>query len=338
MSWFVVDVEADGPAPGLYSMVSFGVVRVDENLDKTFYGQVKPITDTWDERALSISGFSREEHEQFYDPSYVMLELDTWLMVNSKGRPVFLSDNCLKYSTRIIVDESFSHLKSYKKRNHTVEIYDIVKNKINLPIPTYNFKTKKIERKKIINWYDNNPEDHWIKIQTKLNRNAPSYTKSHPLYVNNKGWVCAENISVGDELLQIEKYDWNSECCLDVFKEEVVKITTTKNTEKKKYRKRNYCIDVEDNHNFFTTSGLVHNCAFDWQFINYYFHRYLGRNPFGYSGRRIGDMYCGMMKDSFAKWKHLRKTKHTHHPVDDAKGNAEAILAMRDMGLKIPSK
>jgi hypothetical protein len=64
----------------------------------------------------------------------------------------------------------------------------------------------------------------------------------------------------------------------------------------------------------------------------------VGENPFGYSGRRIGDMYCGMVKDSFAKWKHLRRTKHDHHPVNDAKGNAEAILAMRNMGLKIPKK
>ena len=26
------------------------------------------------------------------------------------------------------------------------------------------------------------------------------------------------------------------------------------------------------------------NLAFDWQFINYYFHRFLGWNPFGFSG------------------------------------------------------
>jgi len=30
------------------------------------------------------------------------------------------------------------------------------------------------------------------------------------------------------------------------------------------------------------------NPAYDWQFINYYFHRFIGRNPFGFSGRRIG--------------------------------------------------
>jgi hypothetical protein len=80
------------------------------------------------------------------------------------------------------------------------------------------------------------------------------------------------------------------------------------------------------------------NLAYDWQWINYYFHTYLEKNPFGYSGRRIGDMYCGLVKDSRAKWKHLRQTRHTHHPVDDAKGNAEVMLMFKEMGMKIEYK
>jgi hypothetical protein len=83
------------------------------------------------------------------------------------------------------------------------------------------------------------------------------------------------------------------------------------------------------------------NPAYDWQWINYYFHYYLNENPFGFSARRIGDLYCGMNMDTSlnAEWKKLyRKTKHTHNPVDDAKGNAEALLAMKDLGLKIPTK
>ena len=43
-----------------------------------------------------------------------------------------------------------------------------------------------------------------------------------------------------------------------------------------------------------------------------------------------------MKHDTFKNFKHLRRTKHTHHPVDDAKGNAEALLTMREMGLKFP--
>lgn len=42
-----------------------------------------------------------------------------------------------------------------------------------------------------------------------------------------------------------------------------------------------------------------------------------------------------MQKDMQVNFKHLRKTKHTHHPVDDARGNAEALLQMKKLGLNI---
>jgi len=79
------------------------------------------------------------------------------------------------------------------------------------------------------------------------------------------------------------------------------------------------------------------NLAFDWQFINYYFHRFLGRNPFGFSGRRIGDLYTGLVKDASkaTEWKKYRITAHTHNPVDDARGNAEALRKFKELGLKI---
>ena len=50
-------------------------------------------------------------------------------------------------------------------------------------------------------------------------------------------------------------------------------------------------------------------------------------NPFGHSGRRISDFYAGLQGDwrQSQKWKRLRITKHTHHPVEDARGNAEAL-------------
>ena len=69
------------------------------------------------------------------------------------------------------------------------------------------------------------------------------------------------------------------------------------------------------------------NPAFDWQWINFYFWKYYGENPFGHSARRIGDFYAGLKQDfsSTQKWKRYRKTKHTHNPVDDAMGNAEAL-------------
>jgi len=81
------------------------------------------------------------------------------------------------------------------------------------------------------------------------------------------------------------------------------------------------------------------NPGSDFAFINYYMHIFNnGENPFGHSARRIGDLYCGMVNDAsknFEWKKKFRKTNHDHHPVNDAKGNAEGILAMHKMGLKI---
>lgn len=165
----VIDVESDGPLQGINSMVCFGAVIVEDGLERTFYGKVKPISKEYNPEALAVSGFSREEHEQFDDPKEVMESFALWINEHTNGRPILISDN---------------------------------------------------------NGYD-------------------------------ASW------------------------------------------------------------------------------INWYFHRYVGRNPFGWSSRRIGDIYSGFKNDMYARWKNLRDTKHTHNPVDDAKGNAEAILKMRDMGLKI---
>jgi DNA polymerase III epsilon subunit-like protein len=172
MSLIVVDVEADGPVPHLYSMVSFGAVVVEPSLALVFKGELRPVSERWLPGALAVSGVSRERHLSFEDPAPVMARFERWIQESSKGRPVFASDNL----------------------------------------------------------------------------------------------------------------------------------------------------------------------AFDWQWINYYFHAYLGRNPFGWSGRRIGDLYCGMVKDGYATWKHLRQTAHDHDPVHDARGNAEALLAMIGMGLKLPAR
>ena len=172
MSYIVVDVESDGPIPNKYSMVCFGAVIVDQELNKTFFGKTKPISSEYISDALDVSGYSREEHESFDDPKVVMENFAEWISKNSKGKPTFISDNP----------------------------------------------------------------------------------------------------------------------------------------------------------------------AFDWQWINYYFHMYLGRNPFGFSARRIGDLYCGMKMDTSlnSEWKKLyRKTKHDHNPINDSIGNAEALLAMKKMGLKI---
>lgn len=170
MSYIMVDIESDGPIPGDYSMICFGAVVVEAGLERTFYGQLRPISEKFIPEALAVSGFSRAETLAFPEAESVMRSFAEWLASISKDRLMFISDNN----------------------------------------------------------------------------------------------------------------------------------------------------------------------GFDWQFINWYFHHFLGKNPFGFSSTNLGSLYKGMAKDTFVTFKHLRRTKHTHHPVDDAKGNAEALLVMKEeMGLKI---
>ena len=170
MAYVMVDIESDGPIPGDYSMVCFGAVIVEPELNRTFYGKLRPISEKWIPEALQVSGFTREEAERFDQPAEVMSAFAAWLEQHVRDRPMFVSDNN----------------------------------------------------------------------------------------------------------------------------------------------------------------------GFDWQFINWYFHHFMGANPFGHSSTNLGSLYKGMEKDAFVNFKHLRKTRHTHNPVDDAMGNAEALLHMKNvMGLKI---
>ncbi len=173
MSWFSVDVEMNGPAPGLFSMVSLGAVKVDKELKTTFFGQFAPLDGaSVDPRTYDVIGVTEKEHKKYPEPGMEMLRFYEWIKANTKGRPIFISDN---------------------------------------------------------------------------------------------------------------------------------------------------------------PSG-------DFAFVNWYFWKYLNENPFGWSARRISDLYCGFTNDIYGKWRHLRKTEHTHNPVDDAMGNAEALLAMQEMGLNLQIK
>ncbi len=61
MTCLMVDVEADGPIPGDYSMVCFGAIVLEPSLDKTFYGKLKPVSEKWITEALAVSGFRQSE-------------------------------------------------------------------------------------------------------------------------------------------------------------------------------------------------------------------------------------------------------------------------------------
>ena len=77
------------------------------------------------------------------------------------------------------------------------------------------------------------------------------------------------------------------------------------------------------------------NNGFDASWINWYFIKYLDRNPFGWSSRRITDLICGYENNLYFKWKWMRDTEHNHNPVSDAIGNAEVLLKYKKKGLKL---
>jgi len=93
MSYVMVDIEADGPIPGDYSMVCFGAVIVESALDRTFYATLAPISEKWVPEVLAVSGFSREDTLKFADPSAAMARFESWLKENVSGRPIFVADN-----------------------------------------------------------------------------------------------------------------------------------------------------------------------------------------------------------------------------------------------------
>jgi hypothetical protein len=87
-----------------------------------------------------------------------------------------------------------------------------------------------------------------------------------------------------------------------------------------------------------TPIGISDNNGYDFGVcLNYYFHKFYGSNPFSWSSRRIGDLFCGAEHDMYYKWKKHRITVHSHNPLADCTGNAEALLYLsKTHNIKLP--
>jgi DNA polymerase III epsilon subunit-like protein len=95
-TWFSVDIEADGPYPPTYSMLSIGVVKVDKELKTTFYRELRPIGTWVDLEAMAVNGLDRDKLlKEGSAPRDALHDLADWLAENTNGRPVMVSDNPL---------------------------------------------------------------------------------------------------------------------------------------------------------------------------------------------------------------------------------------------------
>lgn len=72
------------------------------------------------------------------------------------------------------------------------------------------------------------------------------------------------------------------------------------------------------------------NAPFDWSFVNYYFHRFMGQNPFGFTALDIKAMYMGATQCSWRDTRSSRIAEHlrpelsgTHNALSDARYQAE---------------
>jgi 3' exoribonuclease, RNase T-like len=96
-----LDVEADGPIPGPYSMLSFGLavcatfdgttfVPLDP-AERTFYAELKPISDEFVPDALAVSGLDRDLlMAEGRDPAEAMNAAAAWIAAQA-GEPVVVA-------------------------------------------------------------------------------------------------------------------------------------------------------------------------------------------------------------------------------------------------------
>jgi hypothetical protein len=90
--YIAVDVEADGPIPGPYSMIAIGMSVVGMP-DKIFYSEIKPISDQFVPEALAVSGLDRDGLiKNAPTAEQVIKQAYDWVNSLRKiGRPVFLA-------------------------------------------------------------------------------------------------------------------------------------------------------------------------------------------------------------------------------------------------------
>jgi hypothetical protein len=77
------------------------------------------------------------------------------------------------------------------------------------------------------------------------------------------------------------------------------------------------------------------NGGFDWSFVNWYFHTYIGENPFGFAPLDIKSFYMGLSGCSWAETKSSRLPEQfrprpatAHNAESDAVAQAESFWAM----------
>jgi hypothetical protein len=101
--YFSADVETDGPIPGPFSMLSFGLVLAGtfdgktfsrpEDYAQSFYRELRPISDEFQIDALKVNGLDRDRLlREGTLPATVMTEAAKWVSaLAGAGRPILVA-------------------------------------------------------------------------------------------------------------------------------------------------------------------------------------------------------------------------------------------------------
>lgn len=98
MKYILVDIETDGPVPGLYSMLSLGACTLDIP-EQTWYNELQPLRDAdyKDDTVLFLAqhGLNRGQLQMTgVDPGMSLYHFNKWLKEVSKGEKLrFVADN-----------------------------------------------------------------------------------------------------------------------------------------------------------------------------------------------------------------------------------------------------
>ncbi len=78
------------------------------------------------------------------------------------------------------------------------------------------------------------------------------------------------------------------------------------------------------------------NAGFDWSFANWYVHRYVGKNPFGFAPLDIKSYYMGLTgcdwedtRSSRIRTEYQPSRSGDHNALNDARAQAEMFAKMR---------
>jgi len=101
--YFSVDVETDGPIPGVYSLLSFAIVEAGTMAagrfarpaatPASFYRELRPIAEDFDPEALAVSGLDRGRlAREGAEPAAAMREASAWIAAHApEGEPVLVA-------------------------------------------------------------------------------------------------------------------------------------------------------------------------------------------------------------------------------------------------------